>query len=75
MAFWKMTPKSATPPLNRNLSYLKLLNKMKIVRLTKAKGCSAKFEGGTDKIEGIVDQLRLSDTFDIQKLKERAFKL
>ncbi len=75
MAFWKMTPKSATPPLNRNLSYPKLLDKMKSVRLTKAKGCSAKFEGVTDKIKGIVDQLRLSDTFDIQKLKERAFKL
>lgn len=75
MAFWKMTPKDSIAPLNRNMSYAKLLDKMKCVRLVKDMGGTVRLEGVTESVTAIVDQLRLPDTFKLEKLRERAFRM
>ena len=73
--FWKMTPNESVTPINRNLSYSKLLDKMKCARLVKDYSGVIRMEGVTGTIENITEQMRLSDVFDIQKSKERLFKL
>ena len=76
LTYWKMTPKRvAAVPLNRNLSYAKLLDKVKCVRLVKAATGNATLEGVTETVTAIVEQLRLPDAFDLQKIKDRTFKL
>ncbi len=75
MAFWRMTPKESIAPLNRNMSYAKLLDKMKCVRLVKDFGGNIRFEGVTETVTKIVEQLRLPNTFNLEKLRERTFRM
>lgn len=73
--FWKMTQNKSVTPINRNLSYSKLLDKMKSARLVKNYSGVIRMEGVTEAIEKINEQVRTSAVFDIQKIKERLFKL
>lgn len=71
--FWKMTQNESVTPINRNLSYSKLLDKMKCARLVKKYSGVIRMEGITEAIEKINEQVRTSAVFDIQKIKERLF--
>lgn len=70
-----MTRNESVAPINRYLSYSKLLDKMKCARLVKNYSGVIRMEGVTEAIEKINEQVRISAMFDIQKIKERLFKL